>query len=79
MLWVDLDCCFLAAPDALVANWGGRFGASRERWARAYPGLNTHLVLLRPNPDVFDLLMSAARHALYVPYTNTEQDLLEAS
>ena len=78
VLWADLDVCFSTNPDPLVAAWHGIFGASPETMERPYPGLNTHLMLMRPDFAMHEVLKAAAEQGIWLPYTNTEQDLLES-
>ena len=40
-------------------------------------GLNTHLMLLRPNRTVYQELLQKAATGDYIPFTNTEQGVLE--
>ena len=44
---------------------------------RCYNGLNTHMMYLRPDKVVGQLLLDKAKYGDFVPYTNTEQDVLE--
>eukprot|EP00308_Calcidiscus_leptoporus_P013489 CAMPEP_0119391936 /NCGR_PEP_ID=MMETSP1334-20130426/119227_1 /TAXON_ID=127549 /ORGANISM="Calcidiscus leptoporus, Strain RCC1130" /LENGTH=217 /DNA_ID=CAMNT_0007414709 /DNA_START=161 /DNA_END=811 /DNA_ORIENTATION=+ len=54
------------------------FFAANEKMHRNYWGLNTHLTWLRPNRQVFHMLVDAGLHGNYIPYTNTEQDVIES-
>jgi len=53
------------------------FAATREREQRSYDGLNTHVMFLRPSSDIFTLLQQKSEYGEFVPFTNTEQDVLE--
>ena len=53
------------------------FAATRERFDRSYDGLNTHVMFLRPSSRIFTLLQQKSEHGEFVPFTNTEQDVLE--
>ena len=44
---------------------------------RCYDGLNTHMMYLRPDKVVGQLLLDKAKYGDFVPFTNTEQDVLE--
>jgi hypothetical protein len=80
LLHVDVDDQFLASPDDFIwraAQQGQVFLANVEEGARQYVGLNTHMMLLRPSPNVFHALVRKASLGDYVPLTNTEQDVLE--
>jgi len=44
---------------------------------RSYDGLNTHVMFLRPSSHIFTILQLKSEHGEFVPYTNTEQDVLE--
>ena len=43
-----------------------------------FPGINSHAVALRPCSAVATALRDVAENGSFVPYTNTEQDVLEA-
>lgn len=53
------------------------FQAFRESAKRPYEGLNTHMMMVKPDVRVFRKIVERAKMGLYVPYTNTEQDVLE--
>ena len=53
------------------------FVATPERALRGYPGLNTHLVFLEPNSQVFEILRTSAVHGNFLRYTGTDQDVIE--
>ena len=80
MLLVDADTVVWGSPDAWLAAASARFAATAETAARGFVGLNTHLVLLAPERDgaTFGALLARASECNYLPYTNTEQDVLEA-
>ena len=48
-----------------------------DRSGRRYSGLNTHMMYLEPSALVGQLLLDKARTGDFVPFTNTEQDVLE--
>jgi hypothetical protein len=54
------------------------FPSIREKALRVYIGQNTHIMLLTPSNEVLEKIVYHARDGIYVPYTNTEQDVLEA-
>eukprot|EP00747_Dinoflagellata_sp_TGD_P170147 gnl/TRDRNA2_/TRDRNA2_200984_c0_seq1.p1 gnl/TRDRNA2_/TRDRNA2_200984_c0~~gnl/TRDRNA2_/TRDRNA2_200984_c0_seq1.p1 ORF type:complete len:334 (-),score=33.58 gnl/TRDRNA2_/TRDRNA2_200984_c0_seq1:57-1058(-) len=79
ILMVDLDICFLDNPDPVLAALSAEeiFKASPSREGRRYWGLNTGVMVFSPSLGVFRSLVSRAASGDYVPYTNTEQDVLE--
>jgi hypothetical protein len=80
VLHTDLDIVLVASPEpALRAAraQGLLFQALSEKAYRGYYGLNTHMMLLRPNADTFELLMTNAIRGHFIPFTRTEQDVLE--
>ena len=44
----------------------------------SFPGINSHAVALRPCSAVAAALRGVAANGSFVPYSNTEQDTLEA-
>lgn len=79
----DLDNCFTANPDSAIvdlvnANPSSPFIASPEKMGRKYLGLNTHMMVMKPSEKVHLALVERAKSGEYIPYTNTEQDILEA-
>lgn len=79
VLLADLDICFKENPDPKLLDIPSEvtFMASAERADRRYWGINSRLMVLRPSVGVFRALTSRAASGEYVPYTNTEQDVLE--
>jgi len=80
VLHTDLDVVFSASPQGTISTAlvrGVVFQALPEKAYRGYFGLNTHMMLLRPNPDVFAMLMANAVRGHLLPFTRTEQDVLE--
>ena len=53
------------------------FAARPEKAERRYWGFNTRIMFLKPNVHIFKLLTDKAASGDFVPYTNTEQDVLE--
>ncbi len=41
-------------------------------------GLNSHLMIITPSQETFDEIITRAKQGEYIPFTNTEQDVLEA-
>lgn len=79
IVYYDLDVIILADPLAFVnrsARWP--FVTSVECGRRGYIGLNSHLMLLKPNSTIFDTLIAKSALSDYAVATNTEQDVLEA-
>lgn len=79
----DLDVQFLESPlhallEArrqnalfLAAHW--------ERGYRSYRGLNSHLIIVRPSTTLFAVLAAQAESGHFIPFTRTEQDVLEST
>ena len=44
---------------------------------RGYTGLQTHIMFIKPSAVVFRILVDQGLTKSYVPFTNTEQDVLE--
>ena len=55
------------------------FLATPERYKRSYDGLNTHMMYLQPNALIMKLLRDKAKTGDFLPYTNTEQDVIETA
>ena len=51
--------------------------ACEDTW-RDYKGLNTALMLITPAYTWFRQLVLMSRHGRWLPYTNTEQDVIES-
>jgi hypothetical protein len=80
VLHTDVDVQFLGNPDGFIhdaAKHGEVFIATAETGGRQYPGLNTHMMFMRPSRTVFEDLVQKATTGDYAPLTNTEQDVLE--
>ena len=82
VMHADLDVLFLESPqpalEAAVRQGLVFQAASTERGKRGgYDGLNTHMLLLRPSLEIFAILAANAANGHFVPYTRTEQDVLE--
>ena len=90
VLMADTDVFFMEDPlPWLRRQWHLTFAATNELMnvnemadegrvsARGYHGLNTHLVLLTPSTVVLELLLDLATTGSFVPYTNSEQDVIE--
>ena len=81
ILLTDLDVDFEESPSRAfqdAARQGISFLATQEVANRhGYSGLNTHLVLLQPSRAIFMLLWTNAALGHFVPYTHTEQDVVE--
>lgn len=76
----DLDVTFNGNPDNLFSQVpeDDVFQAFPETALRqGYMGLNTHLMVLKPSLETYAALVTKARNGDYVPYTNSEQDILE--
>ena len=80
LLLVDTDVCFREDPLPWMrarAHEDEYFVATVETAMRQYRGLNTHMVFLQPSRIVFRMLVDTARAPSYIPYTGTEQDVIE--
>lgn len=78
ILYYDLDTIVLSDPSPFVSSARQTFVAAVECGRRGYVGLNTHLMLLRPNKQIFTDLVKKSQQLDYAAVTNTEQDVLEA-
>ena len=83
ILFVDSDVCIASDPLAWMHRHRNEYFAAQPETngafaqQRGYLGLTTHLMLLQPSPIVFRLLVDQGVSQSYVPFTNTEQDVLE--
>eukprot|EP00172_Hildenbrandia_rubra_P004405 Plantae.Rhodophyta-Hildenbrandia_rubra.ctg8835.p1 GENE.Plantae.Rhodophyta-Hildenbrandia_rubra.ctg8835~~Plantae.Rhodophyta-Hildenbrandia_rubra.ctg8835.p1 ORF type:complete len:304 (-),score=26.75 Plantae.Rhodophyta-Hildenbrandia_rubra.ctg8835:433-1344(-) len=80
VLYVDADVVFHENPDRIFKEKeleNVTFQAFPEKNSRGYKGLNTHFMLISPSMTMFQTIVKRAREGLYLPYTNTEQDVLE--
>ena len=81
VMCTDLDVVFLQSPLPTferAARDGLEFLADEETWVRGYRGLNTHLMLIRPNTAVAAIIEANSAEGHFIPYTLTEQDVLES-
>lgn len=82
ILHADLDVLFLESPLPVLRSahrQGALFYAAHvERGKRGFDGLNTHMIVLRPSLELFALLTSNAAAGHFIPYTRTEQDVIES-
>ena len=79
VLCVDTDVVFSEDPSPWMRRHSERyFVARREVATRHYLGLNTHMFYLKPSQLLFRVLSDASTSGHYIPYTNTEQDVLES-
>ena len=79
ILYSDAEVLFMQNPDTWFerADYPYGFLSDTEELERGWLGLNTHMMLLRPDPDVFELLLVKAKEGKYITFANTEQDVLE--
>ena len=87
VLHADADVFFLSDPApwlhrhrnlqfaAINEYLGNKTNVARER---GYDGLNTHLMLLTPSRAVVSILLANAVTGNFIPYTNSEQDVVES-
>jgi len=75
----DTDVCMLEDPVPWMRKNGDRYfvASSNSRWARGYEGFLSALMFLQPSRLVGKILMDSARTGSFIPYTNTEQDVIE--
>ncbi|KAL1508220.1 hypothetical protein AB1Y20_004337 [Prymnesium parvum] len=74
----DTDVCVL--EDLLpwmTAHWGEYFIATPQGLDRPYQGISSHFMFLQPNGLVFQMLRDMGQSRSYIPYTNSEQDIIE--
>jgi hypothetical protein len=76
----DADIIWGASPDPILAGPGldSDFHAFAEKSDRSTMGINTHLMIITPSKETYEKLVDRASSGNYVPYTNTEQDVLES-
>lgn len=78
LLFSDTDVVILENPDSwLETGKYDEFLCDIEVAKRNYDGLNTHMMLITPSKDIYELLVLKATQGSYVAYTNTEQDVIE--
>ena len=81
ILHTDADVVFAENPmptfEQAFAH-GRIFQASEELWERKYRGINSHLLLLRPNELVGAVAAANAASGHFVLYTFGEQDVVES-
>ena len=79
VLLVDADVLLREDPLPWMTRHSDElFVAHTEQASRAYVGLNTRMMYLQPNAAVFELLRRASIAGNFVPYTNSEQDVIES-
>lgn len=76
----DADVIWRANPDPVLEGPGSDFVFQTflEKADRTSKGLNTHLMIITPSKDTYEKLVEWASSGAYLPYTNTEQDVLES-
>ena len=77
VLHVDCDAYFVELPDRYLLHRAPYFAAGPEIAHRKFTGLNTHIMTLTPDFNVYNMLVDKAASGMYLTYTNTEQDVLE--
>jgi hypothetical protein len=74
----DTDVCVLEDPVPwMLAHWDEYFVATPQGLDRPYQGISSHFMFLQPNALVFRMLRDTGRTRSFIPYTNSEQDVLE--
>ena len=80
VIFIDTDVIFHENPDQIFGVEelkGLEFQAFAETAKRNYVGLNTHLMYVKPDLETFRMILDTADRGQWIPYTNTEQDVLE--
>ena len=77
VLVMDSDAYFLASPDAYLVQNPPYFAANAAAAGRHFIGFNSHLMIITPDLNVFDVLVDKAASGMYLTFTNTDQDVLE--
>ena len=79
ILLVDADVRFKSNPDLYLSNvaLAPYFAAMPAVADRSYTGINTHIVCLSPDRQLFRQLLAKAASGQYFAYTNSDQDVLE--
>ena len=86
LLYLDGDAVLIGDPRPFVEQYAAAdfVACSRERKHRAqgghhtFAGMNTHVMLLRPNESVFADLLAKTDALDFNAFTNTEQDVIES-
>ncbi|KAL1500144.1 hypothetical protein AB1Y20_012815 [Prymnesium parvum] len=81
ILLADTDVVFREDPlpwmrARLVEN--EYFHANSEIAYRNYVGINSHLIWLQPDRQIYRMLVDAAQLGNFIPYTNGDQDVIES-
>lgn len=75
---VDNDVCLIDDPIPWAQRYRGEtFIAETEVAGRGYAGINSHFMLLHPNALVAKMLVEMGATGSYLPYTNSDQDVIE--
>lgn len=81
VIMLDSDACFLEDPRPFIFALVQRnvyFSANAERAQRPYDGFNSHIFFFTPSKLMAQVLIDKARLGDFMPYTNSEQDVLES-
>ena len=76
----DTDICLHEDPVPYLHQFcsvGEPFLAIQHRENRQYLGANAHFTYLQPDYFIFEILTHKAKSGDFVPFTNTEQDVIE--
>jgi len=82
VLAVDLDILLHGNPlPHLRAAWEASiaFSAASDVDSRTYLGIQSSIMLLRPNADVHAILLANAAMGHFVPFTQGDQDVIEST
>lgn len=78
VLMVDNDVCLIDDPGPWAQQHRNlTLVAQPEVASRGYQGLNSHFVMLHPDPQLARVLVEMGTSGSYLPYTNGDQDVIE--
>ena len=74
----DTDNCMVEDPVPWMRRHRNHyFVATPQGLDRPYQGISSHLMYLQPSELVFRMLRDTATSRSFIPYTNSEQDIIE--
>lgn len=76
---VDSDIFFMEDPAPwLEKHRGSHFIAQHEQGIKMYDGIQSNVMMLKPNEDVAAILLENAVTGGFLPFTNGDQDVIES-
>lgn len=79
VLMVDADVILQEDPLPWMLQYKSElFMAEAEKALRTYIGLNTRIMYLQPSGAIFEMLRRASISGNFLPYTTSEQDVIES-